>query len=95
MRYEQVLLRSGTLAMTGNLDLGGNTLTNIGADLSMSSHKITNLAAPSSANDAARKVDAERSDIPEREDGLDMHGLWNLRPCDATKRAVKHRPPSA
>lgn len=59
VRYEQVVLRSGALAMTGNLDLGGNTITNIGADLSMASRKITNLAAPSADSDAARKVDAD------------------------------------
>ena len=43
VRYEQVLLRSGANAMTGNLDAG--------------SYQITNLAAPSSSSHAARLAD--------------------------------------
>jgi len=61
VRYEQVMLLSGANAMTANLQMGGFTITGIGADLSMGSNKITNLAAPSSNNDAARKIDVDNA----------------------------------
>ena len=50
VRYEQVLLRSGALAMTGALDMG-------------TTNKIVNLAAPTAATDAVRLVDLQASGL--------------------------------
>lgn len=61
VRYEQVMLLSGVNVMTANLQMGGFTITGIGADLSMNSFKITDLAAPSANNDAARKIDVDNA----------------------------------
>ncbi len=57
---ENTLSRDGTSpnTMGANIDLNSHTLLNIG-ELSMNSHKIINLAAPVSDNDAARKIDVD------------------------------------
>ncbi len=61
VRFEQVVLASGANSMSGDLNLNGHTLTNLGADLDMHTKKITNLAAPGANNDAARKVDVDNA----------------------------------
>lgn len=61
VRYEQVMLLSGANAMTGDLDLGGNTIVNVGDDIDMDGNTLTNLGAPSADDDAARKIDVDNA----------------------------------
>ncbi len=73
VRFEQAMLVTGGNAMAANLNLGGFTITNIGAALNMNAQRIENLAAPTADNHAARRIDALAA-APQRINGTSLPG---------------------